>query len=77
MSFLPGCSVCHAALMSVRPYPSQARALRQIMRRHRNEIAASLRAAQPGGQEAGEWMKAALAALPSAGAYVLSTRRAR
>ncbi|MEV7793394.1 hypothetical protein AB0O68_15585 [Streptomyces sp. NPDC087512] len=24
--------------MSVRPYPSPARALRQIMRRHRNEI---------------------------------------
>ncbi|MFD0209279.1 hypothetical protein ACFVH9_09135 [Streptomyces hirsutus] len=34
--------VCQGWRMSVRPYPSRARALRQILRRHRNEIPPSL-----------------------------------
>lgn len=61
--------------MSVRPFPSRDRALRQVMRRHRNEIPASFRAAQPGGRESAERMRAVVAALPGAPAYVLSTRR--
>ncbi|MFJ9740793.1 hypothetical protein [Streptomyces sp. NPDC101166] len=60
--------------MAYRPYPVPDRALRQIMRRHRNEIPLLLRAAQPSGREAGERMRATFAALPSGGAYVLSTR---
>lgn len=65
-------SLCHAAGMSVHPFPSRDRALRQIMRRHRNELPPGplLRAAQPGGR-----MRAAFAAAPNANAYVLSTRR--
>jgi hypothetical protein len=63
--------------MAHRPYPDRERALRQIMRRHRNELPPHLllRAAQPSGREAGERMRSAFAALPTAGAYVLSTRR--
>jgi hypothetical protein len=56
--------------MNVRPFPSRDRALRQIMRRHRNEIPPSL---QPSGREAGT--RIAFAALPSGREYVLSTRR--
>ncbi|MFD8199953.1 hypothetical protein [Streptomyces sp. NPDC059701] len=48
--------------MSVRPFPSRARALRQIMRRHRNEIPARLLPAPRDPQ-------------PVPGVYVLSTRR--
>jgi hypothetical protein len=48
--------------MANRPYPDRERALRQIMRRHRNEIPAVMLPAQPTPQEA-------------AGVYVLSTRR--
>ncbi len=53
--------VCHAAVMSVRPYPVAARAKRQIMRRHGNEIPAHLLPVprEPQGQP---------------GVYVLSTR---
>ena len=54
--------VCHAAAMSVRPFPSRHRALRQIMRRHRNEIPAYLLPAPRSPQ-------------PEPGVYVLSTRR--
>lgn len=63
--------------MSVHPFPSRDRALRQIMRRHRNELPPGplLRATQPSGREAGGRMRAAFAAAPNAGAYVLSTRR--
>ena len=63
--------------MTYRPYPNRDRALRHIMRRHRNEIppALLLRAAQPSGREAGERLRASFAALPSPGTYVLSTRR--
>lgn len=62
--------------MAYRPYPVPDRALRQIMRRHRNELPLSLlAAAQPSGREVGERMRTAFAALPSAGTYVLSTRR--
>ncbi|GHI91715.1 hypothetical protein [Streptomyces olivaceus] len=57
--------------MTVRPYPSAGRALRQILRRHRNEIPTALL----GGREAAKRLKAGVAALPSAGGYVLSTRR--
>ncbi|MFI1723904.1 hypothetical protein [Streptomyces sp. NPDC020489] len=63
--------------MSLRPYPSQARALRQVMRRHRNDVPGQLlRAGQTGGRTAGERLRAGFAALPSAGDYVISTRRA-
>ena len=58
--------------MNVRPFPSRDRALRQVMRRHRNEIPTSL---QPSGREAGERIRAAFVALPSGRDYVLSTRR--
>lgn len=62
--------------MAHRPYPVPARALRQILRRHRYELPTDLLgAAQPSGQEAAERLQAAFAALPSAGRYVLSTRR--
>ncbi|MFI8301791.1 hypothetical protein ACIGCZ_38540 [Streptomyces nigra] len=61
--------------MSVRPFPSRDRALRQVMRRHRNEIPAAFRTVQPGGLESAERMRAVVAALPRAPAYVLSTRR--
>ena len=55
--------VCHAAGMSVRPFPSHDRALRQIMRHHGNEIPPELLpAARPP------------APVPP-GVYVLSTRR--
>ena len=70
-------SLCHAAGMSVHLFPSRDRALRQIMRRHRNGLPPGplLRAAQPSGREAGGRMREAFATAPSAGAYVLSTRR--
>lgn len=63
--------------MTYRPYPARDRALRHILRRHRNELppALLLHAAQPSGCEAGERLRAAFTALPSAGSYVLSTRR--
>jgi hypothetical protein len=48
--------------MSVHPFPSRARALRQIMRRHRNEIPPAL-------------LPAPRVAPQEPGAYVLSTRR--
>ncbi|MFJ1657192.1 hypothetical protein [Streptomyces anthocyanicus] len=50
--------------MSVRPYPSRARALRQVMRRHGNEIPARPLPVQREPQA-------------RAGVYVLSTRRAQ
>ncbi|MFI9824434.1 hypothetical protein ACIHFC_28880 [Streptomyces sp. NPDC052013] len=48
--------------MSVRPYPSRARALRQIMRRHRNNLPDHTPPARRGPQGA-------------AGEYLLSTRQ--
>jgi hypothetical protein len=53
---------CHAAAMSVRPFPSRDRALRQVMRRHDGWLPVHLLpdARQPQGQP---------------GVYVLSTRR--
>ncbi|CAL9598276.1 hypothetical protein [Streptomyces sp. enrichment culture] len=58
--------------MAHRPYPVAARALRQIMRRHRNEIPA---VRLPSAQEAVERLQAGFAASPSSGDYVLSARR--
>lgn len=54
--------VCHAVVMTVRPYPSTGRALRQIMRRHHNQ--------PPPGTPAARTTQA------PAGTYRLSTRRA-
>jgi hypothetical protein len=48
--------------MNVRPFPSRDRALRQILRRHRNEIPPAL-------------LPAARTPQGLDGAYVLSTRR--
>jgi len=42
--------VCHAARMSVRPFPSRDRARRQIMRRHSNQIPAHLLPMPPAAQ---------------------------
>lgn len=58
------------------PYPDRGRALRQIMRRHRNQLHATplLRAVQPGGREAGDRLRAGFAGLPRLDDYVLSTR---
>lgn len=53
--------VWQADRMSVRPYPSPERALRQIMRRHGNELPPELLPPAP-------------TPVPS-GVYVLSTRR--
>lgn len=50
--------------MAYRPYPVAARALRQVLRRHRNETPAHLVPAQREPQT-------------SSGTYVLSTRRER
>lgn len=54
--------VCHAAAMAFRPYPVPGRALRQIMRRHGNEIPPEL-------------LPPEQVPAPPPGVYVLSTRR--
>lgn len=53
--------VCQGGVMSVRPYPSRDRALRQIMRRHRNQLPPDL-------------VPAARPLAQGSGVYVLSTR---